>query len=441
MMEDKGRDKRACAVWHRRAGKDADCLNIMAAHAHMRIGLYYYFAPTQKQARKVVWDNIGSDGQRPIDQAFPKFLREDVGGTNDQEMRINLKCGSIIQVLGSDNYDSVVGSNPVGVVFTEWSIATKPEAWSYFSPILAENHGWAIFPYTPRGLNHGWTLYNMAKANPKWFCELLTVDDTKDKDGNRIISEERIQEERAEGKSEVLIQQEYYCNFKQENEKNVFHLESVLEAMSREAPDDDPGAACIVGVDCARMGDDSSVIATRIGRDFTSIPLIEIKGRLDTQQLAYRIQMHVEKYQPDAVFVDVTGQGIGVYDELRRRGVASIPINFQGTDENKELNANIRCGMMRRFALWCEEPDVALHADEDLRMEMTVAEYHEDLDPHGRDKIISKVDMKKLLEGHSPDKLDACMLTFARAVMRKDVRAFRNRRNASNGNLAKTWSR
>jgi hypothetical protein len=36
----------------------------------------------------------------------------------------------------------------------------------------------------------------MAKDNPKWFCQMLTVNDTKDENGKRIVSDEMIQEER-----------------------------------------------------------------------------------------------------------------------------------------------------------------------------------------------------------------------------------------------------
>lgn len=425
-MEGQGKNKRVVLLWHRRAGKDAVCLNIMACLSHINIGLYYYFAPTQKQARKVIWDNIDSNGKRPIDQAFPHALRKT---TNDQEMRIVLKCGSIIQVLGSDNYDSVVGSNPLGMVFSEYSIAAKPEAWRFFSPILAaaDNQGWAMFPYTPRGLNHGHTLYRVAERSDKWYCELLTVEDTRRQDGSPVISLEFIEQERDEGAKEVTIQQEYYCKFSESNEKQVFHIDSVLEAMSRDAPHDDPGAACVVGIDCARFGDDDSVFATRIGKDFKTVPLVRIPGRIDTGNLAARIQQHYLKYKPDVMFLDATGQGAGVSDELRRRRVPHVPINFQGKDDKKEVFANIRCGMMTRFSQWCEEPDVALHSDDDLRNEMAVVEYDDDPDPHGRLKIIKKSEIKTKLEGHSPDKLDACMLTFARPVMRKDVQAIRNR--------------
>jgi len=125
---------------------------------------------------------------------------------NEAEMRVELVNGSAIQLIGSDNIDSIVGTNPVGVVFSEYALQ-DPRAWDYLRPILRENDGWAIFDYTPRGKNHGYTLYQMAKDNPEWFAEILTVDDTQ------ALPLSAIEAERRDGMSEELIEQEYYCSF------------------------------------------------------------------------------------------------------------------------------------------------------------------------------------------------------------------------------------
>lgn len=200
-LEDGG--KRAVAVFHRRAGKDSLSLNFTATQAFERVGVYWHMLPTAKQGRKVVWDAIDREGRRVIDQAFPEEVRT---STHQQEMRIELLGGSIWQVVGSDNYDSLVGSNPVGVVFSEYSVA-NPAAWDFIRPILAENGGWAIFIYTPRGKNHGFDLYKMAKDNPNWYCQVLSVEDSK------AISLDIIEEERAAGMTDSMIEQEFYCSF------------------------------------------------------------------------------------------------------------------------------------------------------------------------------------------------------------------------------------
>jgi phage terminase large subunit len=57
-------------------------------------------------------------------------------------------------VVGSDNFNSLVGASPAGIVYSEWALA-NPSARAYLRPIIAENKGWELFLYTPRGRNHG----------------------------------------------------------------------------------------------------------------------------------------------------------------------------------------------------------------------------------------------------------------------------------------------
>ena len=131
-----GGGRRAVAVWHRRAGKDSLALNWTAVSAFKEKGLYWHLAPEQSQVRKIVWDGIDKQGRRIIDQVWPEALRKN---KNSQEMKIELVNGSIWQCVGSDNYNSLVGSNPRGVVFSEYSLA-DPDAWDMIRPILAEQY-------------------------------------------------------------------------------------------------------------------------------------------------------------------------------------------------------------------------------------------------------------------------------------------------------------
>jgi hypothetical protein len=201
--------KRAVIVWHRRAGKEKACWNYMIIQAAKKCGTYYYFFPTFAQGRKVLWDFIDKDGFRVLDH-IPKELIQ--GARNTTEMKIRLKNGSLIQIVGTNNIDSIVGTNPIGCVFSEYSLQS-PEAWSLIRPILTENGGWSIFNFTPRGQNHAKELYDMAKGNEQWFSQLLTVEDTKREDGTPVITDADIQSERDSGMSEDYVQQEFYCSF------------------------------------------------------------------------------------------------------------------------------------------------------------------------------------------------------------------------------------
>lgn len=200
--------KRLIQVWHRRTGKDKTDLNLTIREMTRVVGAYYYFFPTYNQGKKILWDGIDKDGFRYIHH-FPNELIE--GQVNNSEMKIKFKNGSLFQVIGTDNIDSVVGTNPRGCVFSEYSLQ-NPRAWSLIRPILAENGGWAVFNFTPRGKNHAYKLLKMAEQDPKnWFHETLTADDTK------ILSPEILEQEQREMRAQYgddsLFLQEFYCSF------------------------------------------------------------------------------------------------------------------------------------------------------------------------------------------------------------------------------------
>lgn len=188
----------------RRAGKDLTAFNLCIRECLRKVCVIYYVFPTYSQAKKVIWDSITNTGERILDY-IPDSLVE---GKNSQEMKIRFKNGSLLQLVGSDNFDSLMGTNPQGVVFSEYALQ-DPRAYQYIRPILTANNGWAVFITTPRGKNHAYELYQIALHNPNtWYCLKLTLDDTQH------ISIREIDKERAEGiMSEDLIQQEYYTSF------------------------------------------------------------------------------------------------------------------------------------------------------------------------------------------------------------------------------------
>jgi hypothetical protein len=195
--------KRAVLIWPRRNGKDKCCWNYLIKEACKKKGIYYYIFPTYSQGRKILWDGIDKDGFKVMEHIPKDIIR---GNPNSTEMKLWLINGSLIQVIGTDSCDNIVGTNPVGCVFSEYSIQ-DPKAWQLIRPILAENGGWAIFASTPRGCNHLKDMYDMAVKNPAWYCSKLTADDTG------VPSKGEIEAERLAGMSEDFIQQEFYTSF------------------------------------------------------------------------------------------------------------------------------------------------------------------------------------------------------------------------------------
>jgi len=203
--------KHAELIWARRSGKDEIALHRTACAAFERVATYWHMLPEASQARKAIWDAINPHtGKRRIDEAFPRELR---ATTKEQEMMIKFINGSTWQVVGSDNFNSLVGSPPAGIVYSEWALA-NPAARAYLRPILAENGGWQIFITTPRGNNHAKRTYDAAKNEVGAFAQLLTVEDTGAMTSAQMAAELSIYiNDFGEDAGRSKFEQEYMCSF------------------------------------------------------------------------------------------------------------------------------------------------------------------------------------------------------------------------------------
>ena len=198
---------RADVVAHRRWGKDEVALHWAAIRAARRPGVYWHLLPEASQGRKAIWDAVNPhSGMKRIDEAFPKSMRT---RTRDAEMMIHLKKGATWQVVGSDNYNSLVGSPPLGVVFSEWGLA-KPDAWSFLRPILAENGGWALFLWTPRGRGHATRAFESRARDPEWFTLRSPATQTD------VFTPEQLERERAELIAEFGSEEEGHARYASE---------------------------------------------------------------------------------------------------------------------------------------------------------------------------------------------------------------------------------
>jgi phage terminase large subunit len=196
--------KRVLAILPRRAGKDIVAFNLCIRMALKEVMTIFYIFPTFSSGRRILWDSINNDGMRILD-----YCPLEVADRNEQLMRLRFRNGSTLQIIGSNDYDSaLVGTNAKFMVFSEYSLQ-DPRAYQFARPILTANNGTALFLSTPRGHNHLWDLYQIAKNSPEdWFCYKLTVEDTKH------ISIEDIKKEIELGElSEGMANQEYFTSF------------------------------------------------------------------------------------------------------------------------------------------------------------------------------------------------------------------------------------
>lgn len=356
--------KRAILVWNRRGGKDKTCFNYMIKKAFERKGTYFYFLPEYSQAKKVVWDNIDNDGFKMLDH-IPEQV---IVNKNASELKIELVNGSIIQLIGADSFEkSGVGTNPVGVVFSEYSI-NSPAVWSYVRPILQANGGWAVFNFTPRGTNHAFELLNRHKDDKKWFTQVLTVDDTK------VLTPEQLDEER-ESMPEDLFQQEYYCKFL---EGAGAFFRKVDDAVYKDKPDKvNFTHKYQIGVDLAKYQDYSVVTVI----DLSTFNVVEIDrfNQMDYTTQKTRIENIALRYKTESsptIYIDSTGVGEPIFEDLAERGLQVEPYKFT-EKSRKDLLTNLQ--------LILEQGRIRIPNNEQLVAELKSMQYH--LSDQGKLKI------------------------------------------------------
>ena len=175
--------------------------------------------------------------------------------------------------------------------------------------------------------------------------------------------------------------------------------------------------ALVCGIDIARGGADNNVVRFRRGLDARTIPKIKIPGSetRDTTKFIAKVCTVVVEQKPDAVFVDSTGVGGPIADQLRRLlpGVPIIDVNFASAAPDGHY-AN-----MRTYIWWkmrdAIKSGLAIENSSEFDEELTSPEYSH----NARDQIQleKKDDIKKRL-GVSPDDADALALTFTMPVMK-----------------------
>lgn len=189
----------ACIVAHRRAGKTVACVMDLidaALRSSKPNPRFAYVAPFYAQAKDVAWQYL-------------KQFTGNIPGVqhNESELRVDLPTGGRLRLYGADNYDRMRGIYLDGVILDEYA-DMDPRAWSeVLRPALSDRKGWAAFIGTPKGKNAFYDVYHEGKSQPDdWYTMQLKasqsglVDDEELKDARRMMTPEQ-------------YEQEYECSF------------------------------------------------------------------------------------------------------------------------------------------------------------------------------------------------------------------------------------
>lgn len=188
----------------------------------------------------------------------------------------------------------------------------------------------------------------------------------------------------------------------------------------------------IQGVDVARFGSDSTVIQPRWGK---IVGYASTYHKEDTMQTAGRVWSRLKNLPTESAQIDVIGLGAGVVDRLMelqaeqkakniQQWTRIIPVNVSlGASEQPKMSEQMEYANRRAELYWklkdmFEDGDIYLMPDEfgkppeDLMDELSSIEYKF---MGNKIYIEEKKDMKKRLNGKSPDRADALMLTLENA--------------------------
>lgn len=194
------------------------------------------------------------------------------------------------------------------------------------------------------------------------------------------------------------------------DDETIISLSLVEDAQAREITMSEYTPR-IWGLDIARFGTDSSVLAERQG---TVITKIEVWKGKDLMQLTGLVHSKYNNLgpseQPIEIMVDSIGLGAGVLDRLKELGLPARGINVSESPSMRGQYINLRAELWFRMKEFLEARDCKLPKDESLFSELVSPRYS--FSSTGKLKVESKQDMKK--RGlPSPDRADAVILTLA----------------------------
>lgn len=183
----------------------------------------------------------------------------------------------------------------------------------------------------------------------------------------------------------------------------VFPYGWVKQAVERELQKGEPIES---GIDIARFGGDSNIVAIRWG---PKVKIVYQSQNQDTMQTTGEIGKKLEKYNPELNKVDSVGIGAGVCDRLKEQDFTIAEVIGGSSPRNKERFYNARSENYWGFRERLEAGLVDLPDDPELVAELVRIKYK--IRSDRRILVESKEEMKK--RGlSSPDKADAVIMGF-----------------------------
>ena len=193
----------------------------------------------------------------------------------------------------------------------------------------------------------------------------------------------------------------------------------------------DMTAPIVIGIDPARGGLDSTVIAVRQGRDIIAIK--RYKGD-DTMVIVGRVIDAIEEYRPTLTVIDEGGLGYGILDRLVEQRYKVRGVNFAWKAKSPRMWGNKRAEIWGAMKSWLKT--ASIDADKQLRTDLTGPL----VKPHSSGAVY--LEGKKEMKARglaSPDAADAIAVTFAYPVAHREERVTKRAKTGHNQHAPTSW--
>jgi hypothetical protein len=260
--------------------------------------------------------------------------------------------------------------------------------------------------------SHEGMLYYAATHQPHLWVIIRITGDPDDPDRSPRVPLEWAREQIAAwGRDNAWVKYAILGVFPDQSVNALLGPDDVASAMARHLqPDVYAFQQKRLGIDVARFGDDSTVIFPRQGR-WASAP-VEMRGAR-SEVIAARVVAAKQRWSSELETIDDTGGwGAGTIDACRLGGVNLLPINAGGKADDPRF-FNKKAEMQWRLAEWVKSGGV-LPQNPQLTRELVANRYWFE---KGQFRVLEKAQLKKALNGKSPDFADALALTFALVEM------------------------
>jgi predicted phage terminase large subunit-like protein len=294
----------------RRTGKShLAAVSLILSALNGEKGKTFYVAPTQGQARDVIWNTIFDIAGEIIERSHVNNLE------------ITLAGGNTIYLKGADRPDTLRGVSLKHLVLDEYAFM-KPDVFdSILRPALADCKGTAIFIGTPEGRNHFFDVYQGAESWDDWESFHFTSFD------NPIVDRKEIEHAR-QTLPAWAFQQEFMASFDART-GGMFDTDNFIYYTECKEVGDyyisiDLAGFKSQGQRRAKKRDNSAIAITKVTPSGTWFVEDIIYGQWSLDETCNHIFAAVEKYRPIKVGIEkgIAQQAVmsPLGDMMRRKG-------------------------------------------------------------------------------------------------------------------------